>query len=281
MAIVMASNSLDARGLRDAVQRTSKRRLSWAFAVSLAVHMLAIAFFAGMLESGILSPASRLGVPLPIDVALVAQRPIAFSAPPEMPEQASELPPTEPIPEEKSKDATPSAGAVQVPSPVDATKRPPVTATPSPGAALPLDPGINPRPSDSPPPANVTVGPVTDPDRLGRVQALRLASRFPQQVARRPRLIDTLTVPYPLPAAFAHRGARITVLMMVDASGRVTETTVYPDDPYFTPTVLEALRGARFSAATEIDGTPKPYWAMMEFIFTMRESARAPQPAPE
>jgi hypothetical protein len=124
------------------------------------------------------------------------------------------------------------------------------------------------------------VGPISDPDRIGRAQALRLASRFPQPVAKRPLLLDTLTVPYPTRAAFAHRDARITVLILVDANGRIVDTTLYPDDPFFTPTVLASLRGARFAPA-EIEAKPAPYWAMMEFVFTMRRSAQPPQRPPE
>src|SRR5207237_6114920 len=103
----------------------------------------------------------------------------------------------------------------------------------------------------------------------------RLASRFPQPVARRPQLLDTLIVPYPPRAAFAHRDARIIVLMLIDANGRITDTTLYPDDPLFSPTVLAALRGARIAPA-EIEAKPAPYWAMMEFVFTMRRPPQRP-----
>ena len=275
MAIVMATSMRDTHTMHRTMERVSKRRLSWSLVASLAVHALAITVLAAMLQSSLMSPASRVGVPLPIEVALVAQRPIAFSAPPEMPQQASELPPAERIPEERSKEPTPSASAVELPAPTPTPQRPPVTSTPLPGAAVPYEPSTEPTPSDAPPPGDVAVGPVTDPDRIGRVQALRLASRFPQPVAKRPLLVDTLTVPYPMRAAFAHRDARITVLMLLDANGRIVETTLYPDDPFFTPTVLASLRGARFTPA-EIEAKPVPYWAMIEFVFAMRRPARPP-----
>jgi hypothetical protein len=277
MAIVMASSMRDTRDMHDTMKRVSKRRLSWSMAASLAVHVLAITVIAGMLQSSLMLPSSRVGVPLPIEVALVAQRPIAFSAPPEMPQQASELLPAERIPEEKSGEPKPSASAREVPAP---TPQPAVISTPSAGAAVPFEPSLEPTPSDAPPPGDVAVGPVNDLDRIGRAQALRLASRYPQPVTKRPLLLDTLTVPYPLRAAFAHRDARITALMLVEADGRIIDTTLYPDDPFFTPTVLAALRGARFAAA-DIKGKPVPYWAMMEFVFTMRRPARPPQRPPE
>ena len=68
MAMVMASSMRDTRDLRQTMERVSKRRLSWSLAASLAVHALAIAFLAEMLQSRILSPASRAGMPLPINV---------------------------------------------------------------------------------------------------------------------------------------------------------------------------------------------------------------------
>ena len=275
--MVMASSMHYTHDMNEA-KRASKRRLSWSLGVSLAVHALAIAFLAGMLQSMIMSPANRVGVPIPIEVALVAQRPIAFSAPPEMPLQASELQPAELIPEQKSKEPTASASAIELPAPTP--QRPPVASTRLPGAEVPYESSTEPTPSDAPPPGDVAVVPLNDPERLGRVQALRLASRFPQPVARRPHLLDTLTVPYPPRAAFAHRDARIIVLMLIDANGRVTDTTLYPDDPLFSPTVLAALHGARIAPA-EIEAKPAPYWAMIEFVFKMRRPARAAQRPPE
>jgi hypothetical protein len=280
MAMVMASSMRNARDMHETMERVTKRRLSWSLAASLAVHALAITVLAGMLQSSLMFSSSRVGVPLPIEVALVAQRPIAFSAPPEIPQQASESPPAERIPQEKSKEPMPSTAAIELQAPTPTPQRPPVTATPVPGAAVPFEPSIERTPSDAPPPGDVAVGPVNDLDRIGRAQALRLASRYPQPVTKRPLLLDTLTVPYPLRAAFAHRDARITVLMLVEADGRITDTTLYPDDPFFAPTVLASLRGARFAPA-EVKGKPVPYWAMMEFVFAMRRPARAPQRPPE
>ena len=275
--MVMASSMRNARDMHETMERVSKRRLSWSLAASLAVHALAITVVAGMLQSSQMFSSRHVGVPLPIEVALVAQRPIAFAPPPEMPQQASESLPAERIPEEKSTEPKPSASSREPPAP---TPQSAVISTPSPGAAVPFEPSIEPTPSDAPPPGDVAVGPLNDLDRIGRAQALRLASRYPQPVTKRPLLLDTLTVPYPLRAAFAHRDARITVLMLVEADGRITDTTLYPDDPFFAPTVLASLRGARFAPA-EIKGKPVPYWAMMEFVFAMRRPARAPQRPPE
>jgi hypothetical protein len=121
-----------------------------------------------------------------------------------------------------------------------------------------------------PPPGDVSVGPINDPDRLGGVQALRLASRFPQRAYKRPQIVGALTVPYPLRAAFARRDGLIAALVLIDATGSITDTTLYPDDPFFSPTILASLRGVRFAPAETVDGKPMPYWAILQFGFRMR-----------
>lgn len=270
MAIVMASSKRYRRDMRQAADRTSRRRLSWSFILSISVHAVAIVVLAEMLQSVTLSPTDRLGVALPIEIALVVQRPITFSAPPETPQHASPLPPAEIIPEEKSKEAKPSAATIDTATPLPTPQQPRVVATPTPAAAPMFESSTEPATSDVPPPGDVSVGPINDSDRLGRVPALRLASRFPQRAYKRPRLLGTLSVPYPLRAAFAHRDGRITALLLIDANGKVTETTLYPDDPYFSPTVLASLRGARFSPAEEATANPMPYWLILDFVFRMR-----------
>ncbi len=270
MAIVVAPSKRYRLNVHQTTNQTSRRRLSWSFILSLAVHAAAIVVLAEMLQSMTPSPTDRLGAALPIEIALVAQRPIAFSAPPETPQQMSPLPPAEVIPEDKSKESKPSAATVDTSTPLPTPQQPRVVATPTPAAAPAFEPSTEPATSDIPPPGDVSVGPVNDPERLGRVPALRLASRFPQRAYKRPQLLGALTVPYPLRAAFAHRDGRIAALLLIDASGNVTETTLYPDDPYFSPTVLASLRGARFSPAEEVTANAMPYWLILDFVFRMR-----------
>jgi outer membrane biosynthesis protein TonB len=266
MAIVMV-NSTHSRDLRHFVDRTSKRRLSWSLAISLAIHATAILILADMLQSVSVLPTNRPGMALPIEVALVAERPIAFSAPPETPQQATSLPPAEIIPEDKSKESRPTTAAIEMPMPLPVPQQPRAVSTPVPAAAPAFEASTDPAASDVPPPGDVSVGPVNDPDRLGGVQALRLASRFPQRAYKRPQLLSTLTVPYPLRAAFARRDGRIAALVLIDAFGKVIDTTLYPDDPFFSPTILASLRGARFAPAETVEGKPLPYWAILEFGF--------------
>src|SRR5450755_312217 len=267
MAIVTASAT---RGIGTGMKRAQERRLSWAFVLSLAVHSLAVVVLVGMLQTRDQSPAARIGVALPIDVALVAQRPILFAAPPETPQQASESPPVDLMAEDRAKD--PESSAVENPAPPPSQRTPPSPA-PLAGAVVPYEASTEPLPSGPPPPGDVAGAQISDIERIGRVQALRMSSRYPQPVSKRPQLLDTLILPYPARAAFGYRNARIIALLLIDANGHTVDTTLYPDDPLFSPTVLAALRGARF-APGEIDTRPVPYWAMIEFVFTMRGSVR-------
>ena len=81
--------------------RDTGQRLTLSFALSIVAHVVAIALFAGLLQP-MLTPVPRRGQAIPIEVALVAVRPIAFTAPPESPATATELPsapqPTGPAP---------------------------------------------------------------------------------------------------------------------------------------------------------------------------------------
>src|ERR1700687_6360867 len=91
-----------------------------------------------------------------------------------------------------------------------------------------------------------------------------------------PRLLEPLRVPYPPRAARAHADAHIGVLLLLDATGQVVDTTLFPDEPLFGPTILEALNGARFAPA-EADAKAIPYWIILEFDFRTRPAAAKPR----
>ena len=111
-----------------------------------------------------------------------------------------------------------------------------------------------------------------DSERLGHAQASRLLQRYPQVAAKTPKLRDPLIVPYPPNAARAHAEAHIAALLLLDASGKVVQTTLFPDEPLFGPTILDALAGAHFMPA-EADAKPIPYWVILEFVFNMGHPA--------
>ena len=128
--------------------------------------------------------------------------------------------------------------------------------------------------SDTPvPPGDVAVGALDSSERIGTGPALRLAQRFPRPASRPPRLRESLVVAYPARAARAHREARIAALLIVDAEGKIIETTLFPNDPLFAATIHDALRDIRLSPAA-IESGPVSYWTILEFIFTMRPAPR-------
>ena len=250
--------------------RDTGQRLTLSLALSVIAHVIVIALFAGLLRPMLAPVSGRVGQALPIEVALVGVRPIAFTAPPEAPAQATELPVAQQLPgsEPSSRPALPvlpAQGAV------------PVTPQPL-GVSVQADANAEAISADSPPPpGNTSVGAITDSERLGLAQALRLAQRFPRAAAKRPQLREPLLVPYPPRAARAHAEARIAVLLLLDATGRVVDTTLFPDEPMFGPTILAALNNAHFAPA-EAEAKAMPYWVILEFVFNMGNPVVKPRP---
>ncbi len=246
--------------------RATKQRLSLSLAASLLVHALAIAMLVGLLAPFPIA-LSRLGSTGPLKVALVERQPILFSAPPETPPTLDQPPlAARPIVPEP---ALPIAQAQPTLPPTDKLKQ---RAVPSLGVSVRSNVGAEIAPTDPPPPGDTAVGAIEDSARLGHAQEMRLAQRFPRQAGNPARLHESLVVPYPPRAARAHMEARIAVLLILDADGGVVETTLYPDEPYFGPTVLDVIKGAKFKPA-DVDGKPAPYWAILEFVFTLRPAA--------
>ena len=240
--------------------RDTGRRLTVSLALSITVHVIVIALFAGLLKPMLTPVAGRVGQALPIEVALVGVRPIAFTAPPESPAMATEVP-TAP----QSIGPAPSSQPVSPSAP----PRPDVPVTTPFGVSVQADANTEAISADAPPPpGNTSVGAITDSERLGLAQALRLAQRFPRTASKRPQLREPLIVPYPPRAARAHAEARIAVLLLLDASGRVVDTTLFPDESLFGSTILDALNGVSFAPA-EADAKPIPYWVILEFVFNM------------
>jgi hypothetical protein len=250
--------------------RATKQRLSVFLAASLLAHLCVIALITGMLQPLELKPLARPGQISPLEIALIRLRPIAFDPPPETPVLAAELPSTEPPLPAKAVDMKPIP---PVPPIAEARRDEPPSRVESPRATLDTEPSPDAAATDSPPPGDVAVGALDESARVGRTQSLRLAQRFPARVEKRPQLRAPLVVPYPPRAARARAEIRIAALVLLDAEGRKTETSLYPDDALFAPTVLAALDGAQFTPA-EIDGKPVPYWTILDFIFTMRPPAR-------
>ncbi len=251
------------------------QRLWLALVASALAHCLGLIIFAGLLLPLPLPVWVKLGQPAVVEVVLAGPEPAAVAPQPEAPVEVAKPrleiePAVTPLPA-----PLPQQPAPDPPAPVRRTDpRPP--AAPLTGAATPTEPLPEAVADDTPiPPGDVAVGAAESSAVLGTTQALRLAQRFPQEVATRPRLQDPLVVPYPARAARAHREARVSALLIIDSDGKVLETTLLPDDQLFGPTVRDALAGAKFRAA-EAESRPVPHWMVMEFVFTMRPT-RAPR----
>ncbi len=258
-------SSLDARD----------RRFWLALAASLLAHFVALLIFAGLLLPLPIPVWVKLGQPAVVQVLLAGPEPAAVAPQPEIPAEAAKpRPEIEPVATSLPAPA-PSQAIPDSPAPVRRTDPLP-PAAPATGAATPTEPLPDAVADDAPiPPGDVAVGTATTNAALGTTQALRLAQRFPQQVAVKPRLQDPLIVPYPARAARAHREARVSALLIIDEDGKVLETTLLPDDQLFGPTVRDALAGAKFKAA-EAESRPVAHWTILEFVFTMRP-VRAPR----
>jgi outer membrane biosynthesis protein TonB len=245
--------------------RATRQRLSLSMLASVLVHALAIAMLVGLLAPFPIA-LDRLGGTSPLKVALVDQKPILFSPPPETPPTLAEpslaprpIVPALPVAIEQAQPAMPADNHKQ-------------RAAPPLGVSVRSNAGAEVAPTDPPPPGDTAVGAIEDSARVGHAQELRLAQRFPRVAGNPARLHESLVVPYPPRAARAHMEARIAALVILDADGRVVETTLYPDEPYFGPTVLNVIKGAKFKPA-DVDGKPAPYWTILEFVFTLRPMA--------
>ncbi len=60
----------------------------------------------------------------------------------------------------------------------------------------------------------------------------------------------------------------MAALLTLDAQGHVVDSTLLPEGGLFAPAVAAALKTADFAPA-EIDGKTVPYWAIVEFYFSI------------
>jgi hypothetical protein len=236
-----------------AARRGDNRRLSIALGVSLFVHAIAIASLRGILP---MTHAYSQGAAFS---GLGLQAILAGPA-------------REPAPEEPTSAETAIATSLLSPPaahPIETSPQgpPPMTA-PRPGS------GSSVRGSSSPM-VRMAVGLIGDPARLGPDYVARLAQRFPERVSKTPQLLGTPVMTYPAAAFAAGAQQRIAALLTLDANGAIVETQLFPDDPMFSPDVHDALKNARFAPA-EIDTRTVPYWAIVEFFFSLEQPSAAP-----
>jgi len=240
-----------------AIRRASERRLSIAIGVSLLVHAVTIASMRGLWPTIYTYAQGGAGSFTTLQAVLAGPR-------------------TEPSPAEQTEPEPAINPSLMLPpgaNPIEtAIQRPPPQTAPTPGGG-PVRSGPN------SPDVSVAVGLIDDPARLGPDYVVRLAQRFPERVSKTPLLLGSPIVMYPAAAMAAGAERRIAALLILDADGRIVDAQLIPDDPMFAPVVQEALKNAQFAPA-EVDTRTVPYWAILEFVFTLeRPSAPAPNRA--
>ena len=232
------------------IRRTGDRRLSIAIGVSLLVHALTIASLRGLLPTIYTYAQGGAGSFTALQAVLAGPMSDAPPAEPELAIDPNLLVPPETHPLEP---------------PIE---RPVPQAAPMPGGGAVTSGARSPE-------VSIAVGLIDDPGRLGADYVVRLAQRFPDRAAKPPMLVGTTIVVYPPAALASGTERRVAVLLTLRADGSIAESQLVPEDPLFGPTVLDALKDARFTPA-EIEGKPVPYWAIVEFVFLL---GQAPAPA--
>jgi hypothetical protein len=233
-----------------ALQRADDRRLSIALGASLVIHALVIAFLRGFLPTFNAYPQAGAGTFTALQAVLAGPKaeptPAPEPAPEPVPEPALLLPPAaEPI-------------ETQV-------RRPPPQTGPQPG-------GNPARVGPNTPEVNIAVGTIDDPAKLGPDYVARIAQRFPDRAPKPPMLLGSPIVVYPAAALDSGIERRVAVLLTLRADGSIAESQLVGEDPLFGPVVLDVLKNTQFAPA-EIDGKPVPYWAIVEFVFSLGHSS--------
>jgi len=184
-------------------------------------------------------------------------------------------PPAEPKEEEPAPPApmiNPKLVQPPVKKPVETLfGRKPVTTNPMPG-------GGPTRPGPTSPDFNTSVRTIADPAKLGPDYVTQLAQRFPASVQMVPMLLGAPVVVYPRAALESGIEGRFAAVVTVDVQGKASDAKLVVEDPLFGPVILDALKTAEFAPA-QYDGSPVPYWAIVEFIFTIGRPGATPSVA--
>lgn len=237
-----------------ASERSSERRLFIALGISLLVHAITIGLLRGVLPT--IHTYAQGGVgSVPALQAMLAGPKNEVAPEPVVPEPAIDA----------GLLAPPAANPIE-----------PAIQRPLPPTAPDFGGGPTRRGANNPD-ISIAVGLIDDPARLGPDYLPRLAQRFPDRISKPPQLFASPTVTYPAAAIASGTEQRIAALLILDATGKIVESELIPNDPLFGPVVLDALNNTQFTAA-EIDTTPVPYWAIVEFVFMLERPSAPPQP---
>jgi TonB family protein len=238
---------------QQALKRVDDRRLSIAIGASLVIHALTIATLRGLMPAINISSQPGVGggvTTLQAVIAAPSLEPIALQ---------------EPLPRLQ---IDPNLLLPPALRPIELLDRRPLSQTESAGS-------VTYRSGSDRRQVSIAVGTIDDPARIGPDYVARLAQRFPHRAAKRPALLGSPIVTYPAGALESGTERRVTILLTLRADGSIADSQLTYDDPLFGPAALEALKSAQFTPA-EIDGKPIPYWAIVEFVFSLSQPSSAP-----
>jgi TonB-like protein len=236
-----------------ALRRAHDRRVSIAIGASLVIHALTIAMLRGLMPPIYASPQASAGSSSTLQAILAGPKS----------EHASAEPKEIDMPVEPELLLPPAAKPVASPIP-----RPPPPTGPL--------PGDNPAGTGpSTPEIRIALRTIDDPAALGPEYVVRVAQRFPVRAGKPPMLLGSPAVMYPPAAVESHAERRVAVLLTLRADGSIAESQLIPEDPLFGPPVLDALKSTQFAPA-EVDGKPVPYWAIVEFVFSLGRPSAGP-----
>jgi len=232
-------------------------RVSIAIGISFTLHVVALLALASAMR---FSPPAH---PFGQDGNIVLQAMLTAAD--------SGVEPTRPEPIALIEDRSQSRPSVAPPVPAPAEGSPaPAGKTESPAQQKPIAASGTPDP-----PVMITTRGVQDLSKLPSSNAEVFAQRFTEPVQKHPELRVPLLVLYPREALDERKDARITAALAITENGEIADKTIIPDDPLFGPAIAEALKDARFNPA-EIDGRAVAYWAIIEFVFTVGQTAPPP-----
>jgi hypothetical protein len=228
----------------------SDRRLSIALAISVLVHSLTLAALRGIIPTDYSFAEGGVGSVAALQAVLAGP--------------AIELQPEQPLLPKPLIDTVLLAPALIKPVETTFGRTHPQT-TPVPG-------GGPTRPGPASPDVSVAVGTIADPAQLGSDYVAQLAQRFPGRVQVVPMLLGAPVVVYPRAALESGIEGRFAAVVTVDVRGKASDLKLVVEDPLFGPVMLDALKNAEFAPGL-YDGNPVPYWAIVEFIFTIGRPA--------
>lgn len=236
------------------------RQLLVALTISLTIHAVALGVLRGLPTVRTFAEGGAASFPA---LQAVLAGPVSEPVPVPVPEER--VPPKPEI--------NPNLVQPPIEKPVETLfgrRRAPTTPLPGGGPLSKTGPAA--------PDVSIAVGTIPDPAQLGSDYVAQLAQRYPDPVQRIPTLLSMPGVVYPLAALEAGIEGRFAIVVALDARGRVTDAKLVVDDALFGPVMLDAVKKAEFAPA-QYDGNAVPYWAIVQFTFTIGRAAPAPSPS--